>query len=83
MTDSPDPPFTQDFTIEQVESGSIKVRHRDGSWWRFDLAEKNGRLQLLHADYRSEPASSKELTAKAVDAYDTATREARRRGMVD
>ena len=80
----PEPPFTQDFVIAAIDATSVLVRHRDGRWWRFETAEKNGRRQLLHASHGGrDPAHAPDGTEIAVDAYDTATREARRRGMVD
>lgn len=84
MTPSHDPAFTEDYLVEGVEGTSIAVRHRvEGHWWRFDVAEKNGRRQLVHADHRVGATATRDITGCAVDAFDTATLEARRRGMVD
>lgn len=78
------PPFAEAFVVEELTADSIAVRHRiEGHWWRFDVAEKNGRRQLLHAEHRLGSAPAEFMTALAVDAYDAATREARQRGMVD
>ena len=82
--DPEEPPFARDFVIEDVDTTSISVRHRtDGHWWRFEVAEKNGRLQLVHAEHRTGHGPAGSITSLAIDAYDTATREARHRGMVD
>lgn len=78
------PPFVAAF--ERAETGSdwIAVRHlAEGHWWRFSVAEKNGRRQLLHDAHRTEAGSHEPIETFAVDAYDFATLEARRMGWVD
>ena len=78
------PPFAESFAIEEVGDTWITVRDEtEGHWWRFAVDEKNGRLQLVHDQHRAGPDASHPITARAVDAYDTATLEARKRGMVD
>ena len=80
----PRPPFAEPFATEDVTDRSIAVRHRvEGHWWRFEVAEKNGRRQLLHAEHRPGHGTADGMDALAIDAYDAATLEARRRGMVD
>ena len=82
--EKPGPGFTVDFAIDEIAADWISIRHRlEGHWWRFEVAEKNGRLQLVHAEHRLREGASREIGELAVDAYDTATLEARRRGMVD
>lgn len=85
MTIEPhDPAFTREYVVDRLDEHSVAVRHRtEGHWWRFDVAEKNGRLQLVHADHRAGAEAGRDIASCAVDAYDTATLEARRRGMVD
>ena len=76
--------FVQAYEIESIETATVTVRHRaEGHWWRFEVAEKNGRRQLVHADHENRPTTTLDLKAAAIDAYDTATLEARQRGMVD
>ena len=84
LTDERDPDFTEDFVVEAVDATGLRVRHRaEGYWWRFEVADKNGRLQLMHADHHVGKATPEQAKALAIDAYDTATLDARRRGMVD
>jgi hypothetical protein len=78
------PPFAQPFDRDGVGDGWISVRHRhEGHWWRFEVADKNGRLQLVHHAHRTGNAGGRPIEDLAIDAYDFATLEARRLGMVD
>lgn len=79
-----DPAFARDFIVEAIGPDTITVRRRsEQAWWRFEVAEKNGRRQLLHVDQSPGPPSGPGAANAAVDAYDTATLEARRLGLVD
>ena len=63
-----------------TEDRLLTVRHEpSGCWWRFAVAEKNGRLQLIHDAHGGGMADER----TALDAYDFATLEARREGWVD
>ncbi len=78
------PDFVADYVVESIEDSAVAIRHRlEGHRWRFEVAEKNGRRQLLHRDHTPAPTAARAIDFYAVDAYDAATREARQRGMVD
>jgi tRNA (guanine37-N1)-methyltransferase len=83
MTDAP-PPFAAPFACTEAGDGLLVVRHRaDAHWWRFAVADKNGRLQLIHDAHEPGPGGPAAAERFALDAYDVATLEARRRGWVD
>ena len=77
------PPFTIPFALDETGPGWLSIRHRsEGHWWRFAVAEKNGRRQLVHDQHRAGGAGDA-IEHFALDAYDFATLEARRMGWVD
>lgn len=78
------PPFAAPFTCVDGDDRTLTVRHeRQGQWWRFGVAEKNGRLQLVHDAHGVGPDGVEADERTALDAYDFATLEARQRGWVD
>ena len=80
MPHDPAPPFAAPFHRVAMEDRLLTVRHeQSGCWWRFAVAEKNGRLQLIHEAHGGGTADER----TALDAYDFATLEARREGWVD
>lgn len=84
MIEQPEPPFAAPFTCTEAEERSLTVRYEpQGQWWRFSVADKNGRLQLMHEAHGAGPDGRQAPEAVALDAYDFATLEARRRGWVD
>ncbi len=84
MTERHIPPFAAPFTCLEAGNRVLTVRHEpEGQWWRFGVAEKNGRLQLVHEAHGSAPGGHEAVERVALDAYDFATLEARRRGWVD
>ena len=84
MNERSEPPFAAPFTCVESEERGLTVRHEpQGQWWRFSVAEKNGRLQLMHEAHGAGPGGELAAEAVALDAYDFATLEARRRGWVD
>jgi tRNA (guanine37-N1)-methyltransferase len=83
MPDSDMPPFGTPFTCTAEDDHTLMVRHDAAQhWWRYVVAEKNGRLQLMHQAHGDGP-SGPPNEALTLDAYDAATLEARRRGWVD
>lgn len=84
MTDRELPPFATAFTCVDAGERVLTVRHEpQGQWWRFGVSEKNGRLQLMHEAHGAGPGGAEADERVALDAYDFATLEARRRGWVD
>ena len=59
------------------------VHEADRCWWRFAVADKNGRLQLVHEAHGPGPDGAAASERVVLDAYDVATLRARRRGWVD
>ncbi len=78
------PAFGVPFTCVDARDGTVMVRHDDeGSWWRFEVADKNGRLQLVHREHGPGESGHAPSESLALDAYDFATLQARRKGWVD
>ena len=78
------PDFADQFLVEKLGTAGIVLRHRaEKHRWLFEVAEKNGRRQLLHAGHESNPDAARDIDAFGIDAYDAATRAAREAGLVD
>lgn len=78
------PPFAAPFTCTEWGDRTLTVRRQpEDHWWRFGVAEKNGRLQLVHEAHGAGPGGAAATEPMALDAYDFATLEARDRGWVD
>ena len=78
------PAFGAPFACADAPDGTIAVRHKhEGYWWRFEVADKNGRLQLVHQAHGLGESGDAPSDSVALDAFDFATLEARRKGWVD